>query len=25
MSEWQEHYLETRKQTTQILTGAAGD
>jgi len=25
MSEWQEHYLETRKQTTQILTEAAGD
>jgi formate dehydrogenase major subunit len=25
MSEWQEQYLETRKQTTQILTGAAGD
>jgi len=25
MSDWQEHYLETRKQTTQILTGAAGD
>ncbi len=25
MSEWQEHYLDTRKQTTQILTGAAGD
>src|SRR5579863_8839926 len=30
MSEWQEHYLETRRQTTQILTGtvltgAAGD
>jgi formate dehydrogenase major subunit len=25
MSEWQEHYLETRKQTTQILTGATGD
>jgi formate dehydrogenase major subunit len=25
MSEWQEHYLETRKQNTQILTGAAGD
>ncbi|HTC36546.1 MAG TPA: formate dehydrogenase subunit alpha [Bryobacteraceae bacterium] len=30
ISEWQEHYLETRKQTTQIqnkqiLTGAAGD
>ena len=25
MSEWQEQYLETRRQTTQILTGAAGD
>jgi formate dehydrogenase major subunit len=25
MSEWQEHYLETRKQTTQILAGATGD
>jgi formate dehydrogenase major subunit len=25
MSEWQEHYLETRKQTTQIFTGATGD
>ena len=25
IAEWQEHYLETRKQTTQILTGAAGD
>jgi formate dehydrogenase major subunit len=25
ISEWQEEYLETRKQTTQILTGAAGD
>ncbi len=25
MSEWQEHYLETRRQNTQILTGAAGD
>jgi formate dehydrogenase major subunit len=25
MSEWQEHYLETRKQTTQIMTGATGD
>ncbi|HTR35228.1 MAG TPA: formate dehydrogenase subunit alpha [Bryobacteraceae bacterium] len=25
MSEWQEHYLETRRQTTQILTGATGD
>jgi formate dehydrogenase major subunit len=25
MSEWQEQYLETRKQTTQILTGAAGN
>jgi formate dehydrogenase major subunit len=25
MSDWQEHYLETRKQNTQILTGATGD
>src|SRR6202167_4241491 len=25
MSEWQEHYLETRRQNTKILTGAAGD
>jgi formate dehydrogenase major subunit len=25
MSEWQEHYLETRRQTTQILTETAGD
>jgi formate dehydrogenase major subunit len=25
MSEWQEHYLETRRQNTQILTGASGD
>jgi len=25
MSEWQEHYLETRRQNTQILTGAPGD
>jgi formate dehydrogenase major subunit len=25
ISEWQEQYLDTRKQTTQILTGAAGD
>jgi formate dehydrogenase major subunit len=25
MSQWQEQYLETRKQTTQILTGASGD
>ncbi len=25
MSEWQEHYLETRRQTTQIMTGATGD
>jgi formate dehydrogenase major subunit len=25
MSEWQEHYLETRRETTQILTGATGD
>jgi formate dehydrogenase major subunit len=25
MSEWQEHFLETRRQNTQILTGAAGD
>jgi formate dehydrogenase major subunit len=25
MSDWQEHYLETRRQNTQILTGASGD
>ncbi len=25
ISDWQEQYLDTRKQTTQILTGAAGD
>jgi formate dehydrogenase major subunit len=25
MSEWQEHYLETRRQNTQIFTGASGD
>ena len=25
ISEWQEQYLDTRKQTTQILTGASGD
>jgi formate dehydrogenase major subunit len=25
MSEWQEHFLETRRQNTQILTGASGD